>query len=480
MFRVLSPSGLLGGELHLDSGSLRDAYTLSLERFDLQYTFLTTERYLGEQVTIHSAQRQRHPDIVSLPERDQELQVSMRAHNEAGDNLILLSKDRLDSLYRDVFEDALGYIHAQDGVPDPIQGPIDDEWWDDFFTGDWFENLREDEEARTEVEGFLREVFVDIGEVVSDEEAATEVFADYVIKHLDESYRPCVLLEDDLGGPDGHPGRLVKYEVQGDVALSWWKRVTEAVLGFVPLQVDFGYETECSSYLRLKSPEGMVFNHHVRAPPNCTRFHPGRQQLQAYYTKEDAQALATGVELGDGGDEQEGDQDAGSQAGREGVLEGVDEAEMRGRLSQSASTRVIVSALFLLVSVAPILFAWGGGGAADLSFGEAWADLAPPWSEPAVQQVELGDVETTVQMGLPLAILLVALAWDRRPVRPFAVTQLILALLVTVAWVVGVRSVAVAQAATGVGLALAVYNLLEATLFIVPMSTRGWYDWCWN
>jgi len=433
---------------------LRDAYLrMRLERYDLQVHVQKLEHHTAEEVYVYSNEHEEAIRLAPLEKRAKELQLNMKARGESGNNLVLMSRAELESIYSELFEDAIRYLNKRHDLPPVLQALTRaPDWREQTFGEPWVSRIKADQRAARDVVGYFQGLVDDFPDPPGPMQMATAIFAEFLLGRIFGYYRPWVYLDHPAEPKEGtalEDKVLLKYLVDGANEVTIGERVRLGLFGVMNVEVARPLAENASSHFRVRPPKGMVFQYpKVEGPaPGITNYALDPEQAQIYVSAD--QAAATFEETGR-----------------------PPAAVLRARATQTTSMRMLVALLFLVGAVLPAflvldhltgIFSWSAFRDNVATLGPLhilpllWGDLAV-----AIDATEASEVMATFQLSLPLAFGLVASTWDRPAVRAYAVTQLVLASALTVFWVAGLAFPPVAVLALVGGVLLMGYNLREA------------------
>lgn len=412
---------------------LREAYLAVVpERFDVQFCLHDLGTYTGEEVNVYSIRGKSDVRFVPLPTRRAGYQLNWRAVDENGSNLVLLSKLELSEIYAELFEDAVTYLRGRRDLPSSIKQLIaKPDWKQPLFNDSWVKSLtRNDVE---ELSAFFKATFARYPQPPGPRQAATIMFAEYVIGRLQGWYRPWVQLSRAIPPSPGiEPKVLVKYESDERIATTFIDRISGALLGWMNLVAILPVSQNASTHQRVRPPSGMVLRRPTNEQPVSK---PGAwmpQQLQYYHE----------------------DPTGGSEA--------PDNQLVTVKVTQNSAMRILVSAFFAILGFLPALSTWVAfllnptETKYVVEWHVSWAGFFNVLSLVTPSHLVLAS-----GLSLPLALALLASAWDRPPVRAFVITQFVLSLLLVVAWLLAALVPPMGMVALLTGAALSSFNAVE-------------------
>lgn len=422
---------------------LRDAFLgLSMERYDHEVTLTGGNSGRVEEVYIFSNYASIPLQFLPLAKRRETLQLNMRAVDEAGTNLVLVARSELEAIYAELFADAIPYLRSRKQLPPRLRKLVRaNNWAEQLFHGTWIEDAREEEGFVDELSEYFLRRFQKFSTPPTPPEAATLVFADYIVGKLLGRYRPVVQLREPVDPVNPASGgvaqkRLVKYVVD-DRTVFEEAKFRGAVLGYSVAEIDFPVEISTSTHIRFRPPAGTVLGRPLELPARTSDRSIERHQVQFYLRRPHVLDFSQPPPT---------------------------EVSFAARITQTASIRFITAALYFALALLPallvevVLFSQRPDGYGLSNFVQEfhWSGVYP-----TLQLVKLDQVTQSFQIGVPLAVGLFAASWDRPHVRSFVVTQLMIAVGLTLLWVLTPAIPLMGATAVVAGFILTVFNVYE-------------------
>lgn len=421
---------------------VRGALNTKVERYDLQLILRDFDSFLAEEVHVYHAKHPGRYRLLALTQRPSEIQTNWDATDSSSNKLVLVPWVKVDELHESVYERAMALLERTPGVPSPLEGLV----WGPYRTkrllADWPSDLSNEEQEATI--GFFTRIVAGLPLQLDEDGAALFLLSEYVAGRFFKHFLLWAEVDWDATRQDYY---FLKYSfVARRPEARRGQRALSAIRGWFEVGVDLTLLQSGSSHVRLRPPEGLAIERLGIIRADRSRLTPEREQVEFYLNSNDAEQV---------------------------LLESGEPPQLAivARVSQSSGMRVLVGVLFAALATLPLAFGaehfpglWDG-----VTFEEFAGSLSAAGVMNLLLAVEPQDVVDSSSIALPLAFGVVASAWDRPPVRAYAVTQLVFALLTVAIWLLG------SSARTGLeGRSLAVLALVLGILMSAQNIYHAW------
>gem|GEM_PF-3742464 len=426
------------------AAQFRDAFIgWQLLRHDRQIVLLNLERARAEEVYVYNNTLDQPLRVVPLPHRKAELQLNMKAEDETGRRLVLLPSAEIDVFYAELFPDVIRALRSDPTLPPPLRTAISDSHWrTSLFEKDWSRNLGNAEKGA--IVEYFQQALSTHSDPPNAAEAATQVFADYVIGRLFGFYTPWVLLPDPIEPRERNeiePHLMIKYIAESGTPYETMDHLWAALGWPLRLGAAFPLLPGASSHGRLKLPDGLVFQRDIAQPQHATRGSTGREQVQLYASPSEIEEVYARREL--------------------------PAMIVQTRVSQSPAAKLLACAFIALIALLPLVFI-------EMRLLTDATGRLLPWKEisatfqwgnvlPTFGRVQASDVVNASAVALPIALGLLSAAWTTSNLRPFATAHVVLAAMMLIGWLLAPVAPLVGVIVVAFGLVAALWHAFMAT-----------------